>query len=52
MWDNVKAFFVRPYKGATEMDTTDWFLWTGFVLILLMIWGMIFRHVAMGIKGD
>lgn len=50
MWQNVKAFFAEPYKGAAEMNVGDWFLFLGLILVLLGFWGMIFRHIAEGIE--
>lgn len=50
MWENFKGFFARPYKGAAEMDTLDWFFWTGFVLVLIILWGMIFNHIKEGLS--
>ncbi len=50
MWENFKAFFAQPYQGAAEMDAGDWFLWIGFLLVVLGLWAMIFNHIREGIE--
>lgn len=50
MWNNLKAFFAAPYRGATEMNAGDWFLFVGFLLVVLTLWAMIFNHVKEGIE--
>ncbi len=45
MWDNFAAFANRPWKGASEMDVTDWFMFIGMVIVLLVMWNIILRHI-------
>lgn len=47
MWDNFKAFFAQPWKGAQEMSVGDWFLFLGLIIVLLAAWRLIFRHIEM-----
>lgn len=48
MWENFKAFWAEPFSG--DMDAVNWFLFLGFLIVCAAIWGIIFRHIAEGIK--
>lgn len=39
-------FFAQPFKGGSEMDTLDWFLFLGLLIVLSIIWGFILRHIT------
>lgn len=43
--DSFKSFLAEPFKPSADMDALDWFLAIGLVLIILMIWTVIFKHI-------
>lgn len=43
MWNNFVAFMAEPFKE--DMDAINWFLFVGFILILLILWTIILKHV-------
>lgn len=43
MWKNFKGFMAEPFK--TEMSALDWFLFIGMILIILILWNIILRHI-------
>lgn len=47
---NLKDFFATPFKGASQMNTGDWFLFIGFFLVVVIIWNIVFSHVIAGIE--
>ena len=53
MWDHFKTDFsnwvAKPF--AEDMPASHWFLFIGFVLILVVIWNIILIHLFDAIKG-
>lgn len=43
MWQNFTAFMAEPFKS--DMDAFDWFMFVGFLIVLMIMWGIILRHV-------
>jgi len=43
MWQNFKDFLAEPFQD--DMDAVEWFMFVGFVLILIILWSIILRHV-------
>ena len=43
-WENFKEFLDHPYKDG--MDFIDWFLLIGLILVFLIIWNIILKHIA------
>lgn len=47
LWSNFKTFLSHPYKGE-EMNAFDWFLFLGLLIVLMVMWRIIFKHVEDG----
>jgi hypothetical protein len=43
-WKGIKNFLDRPF-GA-DMDFIDWFMFIGLILVIMIIWHIILRHIA------
>lgn len=43
-WERFTAWLEKPF--ADDMDAMGWFLFVGFLSILLIAWGTIIRKVA------
>lgn len=44
VWTNFKEFLDAPFKG--EMDFIDWFMFVGLLLVIMIVWNIILRHIA------
>lgn len=49
MWENFVSFYQQPFKGGSDMDAGDWFLFLGLLIVLMVIWNLIFYHIKEGI---
>lgn len=47
-WDNFKGWLAKPF--STEMDTLHWFLFLGLLIVLMVFWRIILRHIIAGIE--
>ena len=45
-WGNFKGFLDKPYEGAENMDLIDWFMFIGLLLVILILWNIILKHIA------
>lgn len=43
-WNGVKGFLDRPFEA--DMDFIDWFMFIGLLLVIVVLWTIILRHVA------
>lgn len=43
-WQNFKEFMARPFSPE-DMDWKDWFFFMGLIIMIMVAWGMIFRHI-------
>lgn len=48
MFEGFKNFFARPYDE--DMNAFDWFLLVGLLMIFMIFWGLILRHIQAGIS--
>lgn len=44
MWEWFQSFMARPFRA--EMSALDWFLFLGLILIIMILWRMILRHIG------
>ena len=51
MWGYFTDFLSRPWKGADEMSGTDWALFIGLILIILLFWGVVLAHLREALEG-
>jgi len=49
--ENFKSFFAKPF--SQDMSATNWFLFLGFVIIVMVMWRIILAHIfyEMGALG-
>lgn len=43
MWEHFQEFMGRPFRS--EMDAVDWFFFVGLLVVIMILWGIILRHV-------
>ena len=43
-WDNFKEFMRKPYN-RDDMDAGDWFWFVGLLIVILIAWQLIYKHV-------
>jgi hypothetical protein len=43
-WENFRAFMAKPFK-AEDMSAADWFWFMGLIIVILIAWKLIFRHI-------
>lgn len=39
-------FMNAPFRGASDMDAIDWFMFIGLILIIMILWNIILKHIA------
>lgn len=42
--ERFKAFMAKPFK-SDEMTAADWFWFLGLIIVILIAWKLIFRHI-------
>lgn len=47
MLANLKAWYAKPFD--VNMSTTDWFLFCGLVIVLMILWRIILAHIIRGV---
>lgn len=47
VWGNFKSWAKQPFSA--DMDLQHWFLFIGLILVLMILWGIIMRHVTEGL---
>lgn len=45
--DNFKAWIKKPF--AVDMDTPHWFLFLGLLIVIMILWRIILRHITEGL---
>lgn len=45
MWANFTSWLSQPYKGAGNMSALDWFYFLGLLIVLMVLWRIILRHL-------
>lgn len=43
MWENFKGFVAMPFRS--DMDALGWFMFLGLIIVIMILWGVILRHV-------
>lgn len=43
MWEHFHEFMARPFRS--EMDAFDWFMFVGLLVVIMILWGIILRHI-------
>lgn len=43
MWNYFTEFMAEPFRG--DMDAIRWFYFLGLILVILILWNIIFRHI-------
>ena len=44
MWENFKEFMGKPFT-ADDMSAADWFWFIGLIIVILIAWRLIFKHI-------
>lgn len=44
MWDHFSTFLAKPF--SSDMSAADWFLFIGLLLIIIVLWTTILRHLS------
>lgn len=44
--DDLKQTWQQPFRA--DMSSTDWFLFVGVLLIIMILWRIILRHITEG----
>lgn len=44
--DDLKQTWRQPFRA--DMSSTDWFLFVGVLLIIMVLWRIILRHIVEG----
>lgn len=44
MWQDMKNFLGRPYHA--DMNALDWFLFLGLIIVLMVMWRIILKHIV------
>ena len=45
-WHHFQDFLSAPFRGASEMDVIDWFMFIGLILVIMIMWNIILKHLA------
>lgn len=43
-WGHFKDFLDKPFSG--DMDFIDWFMFIGLLLVIMIMWNIILKHLA------
>ena len=43
-WGHFKEFLDKPFSSS--MDFIDWFMFIGLLLIIMILWNIILKHIA------
>lgn len=45
MFANFQAWLSHPFKGGDKMSALDWFYFLGLLIVLMVLWRILLRHL-------